>query len=94
MGQTAHSEALSNRMNGITKAMQSRIRSEALTTRPEDIRAKAALVRAVMDKRNICTVGNSERIKAVSGETVTVYNRKRSCSAALQRYKANKRALK
>ena len=51
-------------MNGITKAMQSRIRSEALTTRPEDIRAKAALVRAVMDKRNICTVGNSERIKA------------------------------
>lgn len=64
VGQTAHSEALSNRMNGITKAMQSRIRSEALTTRPEDIRAKAALVRAVMDKRNICTVGNSERIKA------------------------------
>lgn len=64
VGQMAHSVALNYHLMGYTKAMQQRVRSEALAAEAKDIRAKAALARAVMDKHFICAVGNSEKIKA------------------------------
>ena len=44
--------------------MQQKLRAEAIAADAKDIRAKAALANAICEKHYICTVGNSERIKA------------------------------
>lgn len=64
VGQLAHSTALGNYMTGFTKAMQQKLRADAIAADAKAIRAKAALANAVCKKHYICTVGNSERIKA------------------------------
>ena len=64
VGQLAHSAALSNYMTGFTKAMQQKLRAEAIAADAKAIRAKAALANAICEKHYICTVGNSEKIKA------------------------------
>lgn len=63
-GLRAHYNAFVNYITGYTKEAQQRVRREVIAAESEDIRAKAALARAVMDKHFICTVGNSEKIKA------------------------------
>ncbi len=63
-GMRAHNSAFVKHITGYTKEAQQRVRREAIAAQPEDIRAKAALARAVTDKHFICTVGNSEKIKA------------------------------
>ena len=64
VGQLAHSTALGNYMTGFTKDMQKKLRAEALAADAKAIRAKAALANAICEKHYICTVGNSEKIKA------------------------------
>lgn len=64
VGQLAHSAALGNYMTGFTKAMQQKLRAEAIAADAKAIRAKAALANAICEKHYICTVGNSEKIKA------------------------------
>ena len=64
VGQLAHSTALGNYMTGFTKATQQKLRAEAIAADAKAIRAKAALANAICEKHYICTVGNSEKIKA------------------------------
>ena len=48
---------------GITYDMLQQAREEVLDTTPEDIRALADYVRAVMDEDCLCVVGNEQKIK-------------------------------
>jgi presequence protease len=72
VGQAAHDAALANYLGGYTKEKQKQLRRDAIATEAKDIRAKAALVKAVTDKHFICTVGNSEKIKAAKDMFSTV----------------------
>ena len=47
VGQLAHSTALGNYMTGFTKAMQQKLRADAIAADAKAIRAKAALAKAL-----------------------------------------------
>ncbi len=55
--------ALNAYFGGITEADLQQERDEVLAAAPEDIRALAPLVQAVLDADAICVVGNEEKIK-------------------------------
>ncbi|MCD7762957.1 MAG: insulinase family protein [Lachnospiraceae bacterium] len=57
------SRALNAYFSGITEEDVQKERDEVLSATPEDIRALAPLVQAVLDADAICVVGNEEKIK-------------------------------
>ncbi len=55
---------LSAYLSGVTQEMMQQERDQVLEAEPEDIRALAGLVKAVLDTGSFCVVGNEEKILA------------------------------
>ena len=59
---------------GVTDAMIQKERDEILAVTPEDIRALAPIIRAVLSEQSICAIGNAEKVKANQDLFKTVKN--------------------
>ena len=59
---------------GVTDAMVQKERDEILAVTPEDIRALAPIIRAVLSEQSICAIGNAEKVKANQDLFKTVKN--------------------
>ena len=59
--------ALSAYFSGLTDADVQKERDEVLQATPEQIRALAPLVRAVLSQRALCVIGNEEKIREEQG---------------------------
>lgn len=69
--------ALSAYLSGVTMEMLQKERNQILATKPEDIRALAEIIQAVLGTGSLCVIGNEEKIKANSemfGEIKNLYN--------------------
>lgn len=66
--------ALSAYLSGITDEMMQKEREQVLDAAPEDIRALAPLVEAVLATGSICVIGNEEKIKRDSAMFNTIDN--------------------
>ena len=53
--------------SGVTDEMLRKERNEILTVTPEDIRALAPIIRAILSTGAICVIGNAEKVKADAG---------------------------
>lgn len=56
-------KAVSAWYSGVTDEMLAEERRQILTAKPEDIRALAGIIRAILDTGSFCVVGNAEKIK-------------------------------
>lgn len=56
-------KAVSAWYSGVTDEMLAEERRQILTVKPEDIRALAGIIRAILDTGSFCVVGNAEKIK-------------------------------
>ena len=56
-------KAVSAWYSGITDEMLAEERRQVLAAQPEDIRALAKIIRAILSTGSFCVVGNSEKIK-------------------------------
>ena len=68
---------LSGYLSGVTDEMLQKERDQVLSARPEDIRALAGIVKAILDTGSLCTIGNEEKIEAdrkMFGETKNLFN--------------------
>ncbi len=68
---------LSGYLSGVTDEMLQQERDQVLSARPEDIRALAGIVKAILDTGSLCTIGNEEKIEAdrkMFGETKNLFN--------------------
>ena len=59
---------------GVTDVMIQKERDEILAVTPEDIRALAPIIRAVLSEQSICAIGNAEKVKANQALFKTVKN--------------------
>ncbi len=68
---------LSGYLSGVTDEMLQKERDQVLSARPEDIRALAGIVKAILDTGSLCTIGSEEKIEAdrkMFGETKNLFN--------------------
>lgn len=55
---------LSAYLSGVTDAMLQQERDEILNAKPEDIRGLVGIVKAILDTKSFCTIGNDDKIEA------------------------------
>lgn len=70
-------KAVSAWFSGITDEMLKEERRQILTAQPEDIRALADMIRAILADGSLCVIGNAEKIKAekaMFGEIKNLFN--------------------
>ncbi len=68
---------LSAYLSGVTDEMMQTERDQILKAQPEDIRALAGIVKAILDTGSLCTIGNEDKIQEDSGlfgEIKNLYN--------------------
>ena len=71
------SRGLSAYLSGVTKDMMQKERDEILNATQEDIRTLAGIVKAVLDTKSFCVIGNNDKIEAnreLFGETRNLFN--------------------
>ena len=61
------SKADSAWFSGVTDGMLLKERQEVLTVQPEDIRALADIIKAILATGSLCVIGNAEKVKENSG---------------------------
>ncbi len=68
--------AVSAYLSGVTNEMLAQERAQILAAQPEDIRALAKIVKAVLDTGSICVIGSEEKVEAsrdMFGEVKNLY---------------------
>ncbi|MCI8887109.1 MAG: insulinase family protein [Hungatella sp.] len=68
---------LSAYLSGVTNEMMQKERDEILKARPQDIRALAGIVKAILNTGSLCTIGNEEKVEScrhMFGEIKNLYS--------------------